>query len=236
MAKKPWLNKENITKLLKVLAVFLIYALIGLVFYLIYLFSGLKISDIQSYLTTIGIWGYVLFIFLQVFTNVVLFIVPGQTLQFIALGLALYSPLETFFLVLMGMVMASSINFLLGRFLGAQFVIKIIGAETYQKYQTKLATKAYVYYPLMMLLPFFPDDELTLLVGLTKMKWWYFIVTTTITRAVGVAIFTFLPGQINFSYQSTLELVLYILGGLHIAVLLFYVVRTLERIVTKFIK
>lgn len=236
MAKKAINLKEMIAKLFKILIVFGIYALIGLVLFLIYHFSGITIQDIQSYLVGIGNWGYVLFILIQVLTNVLLFIIPGQTLQFIALGLALYSPLETFFLVLIGMIIASFINFMIGRVLGKNFVMKIIGEATYLKYQSKLAAKAYIYYPIMMVLPFFPDDELTLLVGLTKMNLFYFLIVTTLTRAIGVAIFTFIPGQLNFNNLGTTEFILLGLAFLHIVTMLFYLVRNIEHAIEKYIK
>lgn len=236
MAKRATNHKETLAKILKIALVFAIYTLIGLVFFLIYHFSGITIQDIQTFLVGLGNWGYVLFILIQVLTNVLLFIIPGQTLQFIALGLLLYSPLETFFLVLIGMIIASFINFMIGRLLGKNFVMKIIGEETYLKYQSKLATKAYIYYPIMMLLPFFPDDELTLLVGLSKMNVFYFIIVTTLTRAVGVAVFTFIPGQLNFNNLDTIELVLIGFGILHIATMLFYLVRNIEHAIEKYIK
>lgn len=236
MAKKAINHKEMIAKLFKILIVFGIYALIGLVLFLIYHFSGVTIQDIQSYLVGIGNWGYILFILIQVLTNVLLFIIPGQTLQFIALGLALYSPLETFFLVLIGMIIASFINFMIGRVLGNNFVMKIIGEATYLKYQSKLAAKAYIYYPIMMVLPFFPDDELTLLVGLTKMNLFYFLIVTTLTRAIGVAIFTFIPGQLNFNNLGTTEFILLGLAFLHIVTMLFYLVRNIEHVIKKYIK
>lgn len=236
MAKKAINLKEMIAKFFKILIVFGIYALIGLVLFLIYHFSGITIQNIQSYLVGIGNWGYILFILIQVLTNVLLFIIPGQTLQFIALGLALYSPLETFFLVLIGMIIASFINFMIGRLLGKNFVMKIIGEATYLKYQSKLAAKAYIYYPIMMLLPFFPDDELTLLVGLTKMNLFYFLIVTTLTPAIGVAIFTFIPGQLNFNNLGTTEFILLGLAFLHIVTMLFYLVRNIEHAIEKYIK
>lgn len=224
-----WLN------ILKVLSVFLVYALIGLVFFLLSRLFGFTIEDLRTLLFDLGIGGYILFVLLQVLTNVFLFIIPGQTLQFIALGLTLFNPLTTFILVVIGTVLASLINFLIGRLLGQQFVVKIIGKKTYDKYQKRLASKAYVYYPVMMLLPFFPDDEVTLLVGLTRMNLLYFLFTTVLTRAVGIAIFTFLPGQIIFSYRDTLELVLLIIGIVYVALLTLYLIRQIEKFVTKFI-
>ncbi len=228
-------KKTTLLKLLKVLTVFVIYAAIGGLFFLIFHLSGLTLTDLTVYLDSIGIWAYVLFVLIQVFTNVVLFIIPGQTLQFIALGLTLFTPLETFITVLTGMVIASLINFLIGRFLGDRFVVKIIGQDTYNQYQSRLASKAYVYYPVMMLLPFFPDDEITLLVGLSKMNVFYFLITTVATRAVGVAVFTFIPGQIVFSYQNTLEFVLLIIGMSYIVILLFYLIYQFEKVIARFI-
>lgn len=229
-------SKFNFKAFFQVLLVFGIYALIGLALAVIYWSTGLTITDIQTFLINLGTWGYLLFIILQVLTNVLLFIIPGQTLQFIALGLALYSPLETFVLVLIGMVFASFINFLIGRFLGKRYVTRIIGEETYLKYQNRLATKAYIYYPLMMLLPFFPDDEITLLVGLTKMNILYFLFSTILTRAVGIAIFTFIPGQINFDHLDSFTITLICLGIVHCAVMLFYLVKTLEQVISRYLK
>jgi len=231
LVKKPL--KVSWLKVAQVATVFLIYALIGLALFAIYRHSGFTITDLQSYLNSLGIWAYIIFIALQVLTNVFLFIIPGQTLQFIALGLTLFSPLVTFFLVLIGMVIASFINFMIGRFLGKKVVTKIIGEDTYNKYENKLTTKAYVYYPVMMILPFFPDDEITLLVGLTKMNVIYFLITTIFTRAVGVAIFTFVPGQIVFSYQNPLELTLLIFGIIYVVLLLFYLIRQVEKTITR---
>ncbi len=84
-------------------------------------------------------------------------------------------------------------------------------------------------------MPFFPDDEVKLLVGLTRMNLLYFLFTTVLTRAVGIAIFTFLPGQIIFSYRDTLELVLLIIGIVYVALLTLYLIRQIEKFVTKFI-
>ncbi len=235
MNKKNRDNKKSVVKILQVLLVFSIYALIGGAFFLAYHLSGFTLNDLKDYLNNIGVWAYVLFIAVQVFTNVVLFIIPGQTLQFIALGLSIFSPLVTFLVVISGTVIASVINFLIGRLLGKRFVKRIIGQDTYHKYQHKLNTKAYVYYPLMMLLPFFPDDEITILAGLTKMNIVYFLFSTIVTRAVGVAIFTFLPGQIEFSYENNLELGLIIAGIIFIAVMLIYLIAQFERLIARLI-
>ncbi|HKM02630.1 MAG TPA: VTT domain-containing protein [Bacilli bacterium] len=228
-------NKKTLIKILKVVSVFLIYALIGLGFFLIYQYLGFSLDDLKQHLASIGIWAYVLFIIIQVLVNVFLFVIPGQTLQFIALGLTLFSPLVTFTVVLLGMVLGSFANFMIGRTLGHRYIEKIVGKETYVKYQAKLVTKAYIYYPIMMILPFFPDDEITLLVGLTKMNIVYFLLTTILTRAVGVAIFTFIPGQIAFTYASNLELGLLIFGIAYIGLMLLYLIRELEKLITRLI-
>lgn len=236
MGAKTLISKESWKKIFQLLFVLALYMIVGAIFFLIYHLSGFTLDDLKTWLGSIGIWAYIIFILLQILTNVLLFIIPGQTLQFIVLGLTLFSPLETFFLVLGGMVIASTINFLLGRLVGEKFVKKIIGEDTYDKYQNKLKTKAYIYYPLMMVLPFFPDDEITILAGLTKMNLIYFIITTVLTRSIGIAIFTFIPGQIVFTYKDPFELVMIIIGIIYIALLLIYLIRELERFISKIIK
>lgn len=229
-------QKRTLTKVIQFLLIVFAYVLIGVSVYFIFKHLGLTLNDVRNYLSSIGVWAFILFVFLQVFTNVILFVIPGQTLQFIALGLTLFSPLVTFFLVLIGVVLASLINFLIGRLLGEKFVKRIIGEETYDKYQNKLRTKAYIYYPLMMLLPFFPDDEITILAGLTKMNIGFFVFSTLLTRAVGVAFFTFVPGQISYAYKDTFELILLILAAIYVLTVFIYVIRELDKFLTKIIE
>lgn len=223
------------SKISQIALILLVYSLIGLVLFFVFRQLGITLDNVKAYLADIGIWAYVLFIALQVFTNVVLFIIPGQTLQFIALGLTVFTPLTTFFLVLIGVLLASTINFLIGRFLGEHFVKKIIGEDTFDKYQDKLKAKAYLYYPLMMLLPFFPDDEITLLAGITKMNTLFFVVSTLVTRAIGVAGFTFIPMQIDYSFTDTVELILIILAWAYALCVFLYVLRKLDHYITNLV-
>ena len=48
--------------------------------------------------------------------------------------------------------------------------------------------------PLMFLFPVFPDDALCMVAGMTKMRWWYFLIVVIICRTIGVATICFLGG------------------------------------------
>ncbi|MCH3976669.1 MAG: VTT domain-containing protein [Bacilli bacterium] len=150
-------------------------------------FGWTSIDKIRDTIQSAGVWSWGVFILLQVLYNVLLFIIPGQTMTFIAISIVLFPPIESFILVTLGMMISSIINYFIGYTLGERIVRKIAGDEVVDKYQPLLVRKAKIYYPIFMLMPAMPDDEIVLIAGLSKMPFSYFSLTTLLTRSVGIA-------------------------------------------------
>ncbi len=190
LTKRAW---KNIGKIALILLLVLITALIV---YLVFYFLGWTGAEwearIQNDIQAAGGWAPLIFIAVQVFYTVVLFIIPGQTIAFIALGLILFPAWQTFIYVTIGMMISSTINFSIGKLLGEKVVRKIIGSEVVDEYMPKLKKKANIYYPFFMVMPAFPDDEICMIVGMTGMTYKYFIPVTFLTRTIGIAVAVFI--------------------------------------------
>jgi len=222
--------KTVLIKALKIIAIFVGYAVLAALIYLFFYLNGYKsLDDIRVLIDNAGAWAWLIFSIIQIFSTVVLFIIPAQTTAFIVLALALFTPLEAFLLVAINTLIASLLNFSVGKLFGKVIVQKIISEETIIKYQEKLETKAKIYYPIMMLFPFFPDDEITMLAGLTPMTYRYFIPVTFVTRSVGIATYVFLGSTFNYQNFTVLHWYQFIVIIGLLLYLVFFLADKLEK-------
>ncbi len=145
-------------------------------------------NAIREYISGFGIWG-ILILFLLTLLEVVVLPIPAAVT--IVIGTYLFGPTVSFIVSTLGTIVGSIICFYLGRTFGQKLVSWIIGEETTKKYSALLAEKGKVPFIIMMLFPFFPDDILCMVSGLTSMSFKFFITTVTITRPVMVAFYSY---------------------------------------------
>lgn len=88
--------------------------------------------------------------------------------------------------------------FLLGRVIGKKFVYWIAGdKEKVEEYLQKLKGKETVVLFFMFLFPYFPDDLLCSIAGMTSISWSTFIVIQFITRITSIgATLIFMSGEL----------------------------------------
>ncbi|MDI9511510.1 MAG: hypothetical protein QM203_06070, partial [Bacillota bacterium] len=111
--------KTVLIKVLKIIGIFVGYALLAALIYLIFYLNGYKsLDDIRGLIDNAGAWAWLIFSLIQIFSTVVLFIIPAQTTAFIVLALALFTPLEAFLLVAINTLIASLLNFSVGKLFG----------------------------------------------------------------------------------------------------------------------
>ncbi len=185
-------NRKEISvgaKVLRCIAVVVIIALLMLLVFFILKWTHLweKINSVEKLRQLIlswGFWGrfgYVLIQFLQV-----TFIPIPSTISVLA-GVAVYGPLQAGLLSISGILLGSLVAFLLGRIFGRKIVNFMVGEKTCKKWLDYLGDAKYVFFA-MMILPFFPDDVICLVAGLTDMSWTFFTVTNLITRPINILI------------------------------------------------
>lgn len=129
-------------------------------------------------------WGMIIYVALVIF-QVILLPIPSAVIALI--GTALYGPTYAFILMTLGTLVGSVVTFMLGKVFGKKLVNWVIGEEKTKKYADLLVDKGRFLFVVMMLFPFFPDDMICLVAGITNMTYKYFITVVTLTRPVMIA-------------------------------------------------
>ena len=185
------LKKE---KFYKSLFTFNVVLFIVLVCFFILNLLGLfdKISDVEIIKKLIldsGAFG-VLICFLMLIFQVV--ILPAPAIVFYLAITAVYGSLNAFIICSLATILGSVIAFLIGRFFGKKAVVWCIGTEDTEKYSKLLNDKGKVPFIMMQLLPFFPDDILCMIAGLSKMTLKFFLAVIILVRPIYIAFVCFL--------------------------------------------
>ncbi|MDD4832156.1 MAG: VTT domain-containing protein [Clostridia bacterium] len=139
-------------------------------------------EDIKNFILKGGVYSYLIFFFIQ-FAQVT--IVPIPAFLTTVAGTLVFGPWQTTLISIVAQMLGAVVAFYIGRKLGRKIVSWIIGEEQTLKWQTQLGKGKYVFF-LMMLFPFFPDDVLCMVAGLTDMSYRFFVVTNLITRPLAI--------------------------------------------------
>lgn len=192
------MEKEKKKKFLRIFVVIFALAFFLTIGWVVLKLTGLweqlnSAEKLQQLILSMGFWGRSTFVFLQ-FLQVTFIPIPSPVL--IAAGSLIYGPIEASILSFAGILLGSSVAFFLGRTFGKKLVVYMVGKESCKKW-TAFFNKCKYTFVLMMLLPFFPDDILCLVAGLTNMSWGFFIATQFIARPIGIlSVSYFAGGQI----------------------------------------
>ncbi len=141
-------------------------------------------NAIISFIRQTKHWGIIVYIFIVIF-QVIALPIPSALIALI--GTALYNPTYAFIFMTIGTIVGSVITFALGKIFGKRLVNWIAGEERATKYADMLSTKGRFIFIIAMLFPFFPDDLICLIAGITNMSYLYFTVTITLTRPLMIA-------------------------------------------------
>ena len=91
-----------------------------------------------------------------------------------------------------GVLIGSLTAYFIGRFFGKRAVEWIAGKETTEKYINYIGNKGKIIFVLMQILPFFPDDILCMIAGLTAMNFPFFLAVMVIIRPMIIAAYCYL--------------------------------------------
>ena len=149
-------------------------------------------------------YGWLILICLQVVITGLLCFIPGASMAFIIFIQAFFKkPWQAFLIAYSGVMFTSIIMYVLGRIGGYKICEKLLGKEDCEKASHLLNHKGAVYFPLMMMLPVFPDDALVMIAGTLKMSMKWFIPSIFLCRGVGVATIIFGFSVISFDKFTT---------------------------------
>lgn len=152
-----------------------------------------SVEGLQAYIERFSPYSQLVFFLIQFF-SVILAPIPSN-LSALA-GAVLFGMWQAFMLTMAAVFLGSAVVFLLARGLGQSFAGKFVSRRVSAKYQELLRTKRDTFLTLALLLPFFPDDLLCILAGLTDIPLGRYLVIVAMTRPWGLLVASALGGSV----------------------------------------
>ena len=188
-------------RIVAIISILFFVVIIGLITY----FAGEKIAEIskdptvfREWISSFGFWGWLIFILLAA-VQVVLAVIPGGPVQ-IAAGYA-FGLVAGSVLCTVGIQIGSAIAFLLVRHLGLKILDLFFSREKIESVKFLQDSKRLdLIVFICFLIPGAPKDLLTYFCGLTKIKFWRFMLLTTLARIPSI-ILSVMSGNALVSQQ-----------------------------------
>ncbi len=220
-------GKDSLTKMAFSLYLLLLFCLILL--YVLQKTGFFRIAEssesLTKYLEETGVWMPVLYIILQYLQVVIL---PIPSVVSTVAGVALFGAFKTVLYSLLGIILGSFTAFLIGKKLGNKAVEWMVGKENLRNWQKKIKGKDNLFLTIMFLLPFFPDDVLCFIAGLSSMSFEYFACIIIISR---VLIVTATCYSMNFiPYNTWWGLLIWAILIVGILVLFMLIYKNMNKI------
>ena len=187
----PAIGKKTVHKIFLVLSACGAVLLIG---YIILQRTGAIVvfrdfSIVKNFILGTRQWGVFVFMLVAVLSAVIL---PIPAPVIILIGVAIYGPFWSFVMVSIATITGSVITFWIGKAAGKRLAIWLFGEEKIEKYSKLLGEKHRGMFVVMLLFPFFPDDLICVLAGISGMSFRFFIISVILTRPVMIAATAFL--------------------------------------------
>ncbi len=165
-----------------------------LCYYMFKLRSEDNLAEFEDRIRTIGGWGILVMMIIQVL-QVVLAIIPGEPIE-LAMG-ALYGTVWGCVLCLVGIMIGTSFVFLCVRKFGRKFVDNFISSDKFARLKfLKDPSKRDVLLFILMFIPGTPKDTLTYFGPFTGISFLRFIVISTIARIPSIISSSFIGASI----------------------------------------
>lgn len=164
---------------------------------------------LRTYIDRFAPYSHLCFFLVQLL-SVVLAPIPSNITA--AAGGMLFGTWPAFVLTFAAVAAGSLLVFWLARVLGRTFVDRLVSRRLSEKYLDVIHTKTTAFLSLAFLFPYFPDDVLCILAGLTNISFRRFAVILLLTRPWGL-LFASALGGASFSIPMW-ALALIGLGGL----------------------
>ncbi len=194
----------------------ILYITIILIFCILLLLYVLKVSgffdkidsveDFRNYIESFGNFAVFMFILLQFLQVVVL---PIPAFITVGAGVLLFGPFRGALYSCIGIITGSVVAFFIGRVFGYKVASWLVGKEDLDKGLETVKGKDKVVLTFMFLFPFFPDDLLCIVAGITSMSSFYFIVMIFITRVISIYVSSYSMNNSIIPYDTWWGIVLW---------------------------
>ena len=181
---KLHLSKKQVTWLIvlfTILAALVALYYIGRSFGLFSVFESQE--SLKEYVSSFGPLAPVIFFVIQ-FLQVIISPIPGNITTLA--GGVMFGFVKGFIISVSAVFLGSVCAFLLGKKFGRPLVERIVSKKTIDKYMESVSSRQKIVLFLMFLFPFFPDDVLCLIAGMSAMRLPYFSILVLLTRPWGL--------------------------------------------------
>lgn len=185
-------------------------------------------EDLRQLILGYGGWGIITYIVINLLQCIV---IPVPTTLTVLVGTAIYGPLVAFIYATIGVILGSSIAFLIGRYCSRPTINWIFGADKVAKYQNILNKRASLILFLTLVLPFFPDDLICMMAGISNIKYTKFLGISIVARGVGLASISFLGSGKIIPFNTPLGITIWIIIGAVILSSIIIVIKNRKKII-----
>ena len=186
-----------------------------------------SVEDLRNYVSGFG--GYAVFIFIVIqFLQVVVLPIPGFIT--VSVGVLLFGAFRGSVYSVIGIVSASIVAFFIGRVFGYKVAGWLVGKENLDKGLELVKGKDKVILTFMFLFPFFPDDVLCFVAGLSSMSVPYYIVMITITRIINIVVSAYSVNGSIIPYNTWWGILLWIAVFILVAALCYAIYKHGDKI------
>ncbi|HIW93382.1 MAG TPA: VTT domain-containing protein [Candidatus Flavonifractor merdipullorum] len=151
-----------------------------------------SMESIRSYIERFTPYTHLVYFLVQL-ASVVIAPIPSNITALA--GGVLFGTWLSFFLTALAVVSGSMLVFFLARGLGRSFVDKFVSRKISEKYLDVIRRKRDIFLILVFLFPFFPDDLICALAGLTDIPAPRFLVLVICTRLWGLLVASAIGGS-----------------------------------------
>ena len=188
-------------------------------------------QGIQSYIQRFSPYSHLVFFLIQLI-SVILAPIPSNLTA--AAGGLLFGTLPAFGLTAAAVTLGSAIVFQLGRLLGKPFVERFVSGSVLEKYAEVIRRKRDSFLFLAFLFPFFPDDILCIMAGLTEIPFRRFLLLVAAARPWGLLVASAVGGSVL--HIPLWAMVLLGLGGVAVFLLAMKYGERFERVILEKLK
>lgn len=213
---------------------FLLVVAITLVSFGLYIFNKTgfldkveSIEQFRAYIASFGNFTVIIFILVQ-FLQVV--ILPIPSVITVGAGVLLFGPTYGAIYSCVGIIIGSLLAFAFGRVFGIKLVRWLIGKANLDKGLKTIKGKDRVVLTFMFLFPFFPDDILCFVSGITSMSSKFFVVMIFLTRIITIFAASFSMNNNIIPYNTWWGILLWVLFFIVSIILSFVIIKKGDKI------
>lgn len=140
-----------------------------------------------------GAWAPAIYL-LMVAAQVIISPIPGNI--FPPVGAAAFGPGAALALLMGGMLLGSTVVFLLARHWGRPLAVRLVGQSTLDRYADVAVANGGFWLFLVFLLPLLPDDAVCVVAGLSRLSFRRFLALSLIGRLPGAALSVYASSQL----------------------------------------